>query len=55
MAISPLDVKKLRDKTGAGFGDCKEALEKANGDFAAAEKHLKEKGLVKKTGRGLIQ
>ncbi|HTH12805.1 MAG TPA: translation elongation factor Ts [Spirochaetia bacterium] len=54
MAISPLDVKKLRDKTGAGFGDCKEALEKANGDFAAAEKHLKEKGLAqvaKRAGR----
>jgi elongation factor Ts len=54
MAISPLDVKKLRDKTGAGFGDCKEALEKAGGDFAAAEKHLKEKGLAqvaKRAGR----
>jgi len=54
MAISPLDVKKLRDQTGAGFGDCKEALEKANGDFAAAEKHLKEKGLAavaKRAGR----
>ena len=54
MAINPLDVKKLRDKTGAGFGDCKEALEKANGDFAAAERVLKEKGLAavaKRAGR----
>jgi elongation factor Ts len=54
MAISPQDVKRLRDQTGAGFGDCKEALEKAGGDFAAAEKHLKEKGLAavaKRAGR----
>lgn len=54
MAISPLDVKKLRDKTGAGFGDCKEALEKAGGNFEAAEKFLKEKGLAsvaKRAGR----
>ena len=58
MAISPLDVKKLRDKTGAGFGDCKEALEKAGGDFAAAEKHLKEKGLAqvaKRAGRAATE
>lgn len=54
MAISPLDVKKLRDKTGAGFGDCKEALEKSAGNFEAAEKYLKEKGLAsvaKRAGR----
>ena len=54
MAVSPQDVKKLRDQTGAGFGDCKEALEKAQGDFAAAEKYLKEKGLAsvaKRAGR----
>lgn len=58
MAISPLDVKKLRDLTGAGFGDCKEALEKAGGDFAAAERHLKEKGLAqvaKRAGRSATE
>jgi elongation factor Ts len=58
MAISPLDVKKLRDQTGAGFGDCKEALEKAGGDFAAAEKFLKEKGLAavaKRSGRSATE
>ena len=58
MAISPLDVKKLRDLTGAGFGDCKEALEKANGDFAAAERVLKEKGLAqvaKRAGRSATE
>jgi elongation factor Ts len=54
MAINPQDVKKLRDKTGAGFGDCKKALEAANGDFAAAEKKLKEMGAAsaeKRSGR----
>jgi len=58
MAINPLDVKKLRDKTGAGFGDCKDALEKAGGDFAAAEKVLKEKGLAqvaKRAGRAATE
>lgn len=58
MAISPIDVKKLRDQTGAGFGDCKEALEKAGGDFAAAEKFLKEKGLAqvaKRAGRSATE
>jgi elongation factor Ts len=46
MAISAADVKKLREKTGAGPMECKKALEEASGDFAAAEKHLKEKGLA---------
>lgn len=58
MAVSPLDVKKLRDKTGAGFGDCKDALDKAGGDFAAAEKILKEKGLAqvaKRAGRSATE
>lgn len=52
--ISAADVKKLREKTGAGLMDCKKALTEANGDFAAAEKHLKELGLAaaaKKSGR----
>jgi len=58
MAINPTDVKKLRDQTGAGFGDCKEALEKAGGDFAAAERFLKEKGLAqvaKRAGRSATE
>ncbi len=47
-------VKQLRDLTGAGFGDCKKALETANGDFDAAVRHLKEMGLAsaaKRAGR----
>ncbi len=45
-AISASDVKKLRDITGAGMMDCKKALLQADGDFAAAEKILKEMGLA---------
>ena len=44
--IKPADVKKLRDKTGAGMMDCKKALTDAGGDFAKAEKLLKEQGLA---------
>ncbi|MDR2149548.1 MAG: translation elongation factor Ts [Spirochaetaceae bacterium] len=54
MAISASDVKQLREKTGAGPADCKKALESTKGDFAAAEKMLKEKGLAaieKRAGR----
>lgn len=39
------DVKRLRDITGAGFMDCKEALLKSDGDFNKAVQILKEKGL----------
>jgi elongation factor Ts len=54
MAINAQDVKALREKTGAGMMECKKALEEAAGDFAAAEKLLKEKGLAaveKRAGR----
>jgi elongation factor Ts len=52
--IKAADVKRLRDKTGAGMLDCKKALNEANGDFAEAEKKLKEMGLAaaaKRSGR----
>ena len=54
MEIKAADVKRLRDKTGAGMLDCKKALNEANGDFAEAEKKLKEMGLAaaaKRSGR----
>ncbi len=54
MEIKAADVKKLRDKTGAGMMDCKKALNEAGGDFAKAEKYLKELGLAaaaKRSGR----
>lgn len=44
MAISPLDVKSLRDRTGAGMADCKKALEEAGGDIAGAIEVLRKKG-----------
>lgn len=46
MAITADVVKKLRDLTGAGMMDCKKALTQADGDFAAAERFLKEMGLA---------
>ena len=46
MEIKAIDVKKLREKTGAGMLDCKKALQEAEGDFAKAEKILKELGLA---------
>jgi len=54
MEIKATDVKLLREKTGAGMLDCKNALVKAEGDFAKAERLLKEQGLaaaVKKSER----
>ena len=38
------DVKKLREKTGAGMMDCKKALDETNGDFNAAIELLRVKG-----------
>lgn len=45
MQISAKMVKELREKTGAGIMDCKEALVEANGDIEEAVKILREKGL----------
>ncbi|MCL2139148.1 MAG: translation elongation factor Ts [Treponema sp.] len=52
--ISAADVKRLREKTGAGMMECKNALVNNGGDFEKAEKSLKEKGLAaleKRSGR----
>jgi elongation factor Ts len=49
------DVKRLREQTQAGMMDCKRALEETGGDFDAARKLLREKGLAsagKRAGRG---
>lgn len=46
MEIKASDVKALREKTGAGMMECKNALVATEGDFAKAEKLLKEKGLA---------
>jgi elongation factor Ts len=39
-------VKELRERTGAGFMDCKQALVAANGDLDKATALLREKGLA---------
>jgi len=46
MDIKASDVKALREKTGAGMMECKNALVETQGDFPKAEKLLKEKGLA---------
>ena len=43
--ISTSDVKKLRDLTGAGFLDCKEALENSSSDIDKAIEFLRKKGI----------
>lgn len=41
------DIKKLREETGAGIADCKEALKESSGDMEKAKEFLKKKGLEK--------
>jgi elongation factor Ts len=54
MAIPAESVKQLRDATGAGFMDCKRALEETGGDVERAIALLRERGVAaaaKKSGR----
>jgi len=54
MQVSATLVKELRDKTGAGILDCKEALTTTEGDMEAAVAYLRKKGLAdakKRAGR----
>ena len=44
MAITAADVNKLRQQTGAGMMDCKNALVESNGDFDTAVDLLRKKG-----------
>jgi len=47
MAISASEVKKLRDKTGAGMMACKRALEESDGDVEKAIEVLRKQGMAK--------
>jgi elongation factor Ts len=54
-------VKELRERTGAGFMDCKRALEETGGDLDQAVGLLRERGLAaaarkaeRETGDGLV-
>ena len=40
-------VKKLRELTGAGFKDCKNAIDENNGDIDKSIEYLRKKGIVK--------
>ncbi len=62
MTVTAQMIKELREATGAAFLDCKNALEKYDGDIEKAKTYLAEKGLAtarKKAGReaseGLIE
>ena len=45
--FSAVDVKNLREKTGAGMLDCKKALEACEGNIEKAVDWLREKGIAK--------
>ena len=46
MELNATVVKELRDKTGAGFMDCKKALAETGGDLEKAVDYLRQKGLA---------
>ena len=47
MGFSAKDVSELRQRTGAGMMDCKNALEESNGDLNKAVEILRSKGAAK--------
>jgi elongation factor Ts len=49
--ISAAAVKELRERTGAGFMDCKRALEQSGGDVDAAVSLLREQGMAAAAGK----
>ena len=51
MAVDVKLVRDLRDQTGAGIMDCKEALESSGGDMEKAILALREKGVASATKR----
>jgi elongation factor Ts len=44
--VSAASVKELREKTGAGFMDCKKALAETGGDLEKAVDYLRQKGIA---------
>jgi elongation factor Ts len=56
--ISAEMVKQLREKTGAGIMDCKQALSECDGDLDSATDILRKKGLAtaaKRAGRAMTE
>ena len=52
MTIEAKVVKELRDKTGAGMMDCKNALRKSDGDIEKAIDFLRKAGVAKAEKKG---
>ena len=62
MAVSAETVKKLRELTGAGMLDCKNALEKVGGELDKAKEILRQRGIAiaerkaaEETRQGLVE
>ncbi len=60
--VTPELIRKLRELSGAGMLDCKQALEETDGDVEKAFTLLREKGIAKaakregrETGQGLVE
>ncbi len=51
MAVTAQMVKELRDRTGVGMSDCKNALVETDGDIEAAIEILRKKGMAKAAKR----
>lgn len=51
MSVSAMEVKALRERTGAGIMDCKGALRETGGDLEAAVDLLRTKGAAKAAKR----
>ncbi|MGD0284659.1 MAG: translation elongation factor Ts [Candidatus Saccharimonadales bacterium] len=47
MSVDIKDIKRLRELTGVGMTDAKQALEASQGDFDKALKEMRQKGLTK--------
>ncbi len=50
-AITPAQIKELRERTSAGMSDCKNALTEADGDMEKAVEIILKKGIVKAAAR----
>src|SRR3989344_6571713 len=62
MAVDVNLVKQLREETGAGIADCRNAIEESKGDMDKAKEILKQKGLDKagsksdrEAGEGIVE
>ena len=62
MEISALQVKELREKTGVGIMDCKQALKESQGNIEQAIDFLRKKGIAtakkrggRRTSEGMVQ